>query len=203
MPSMTGEIIDISLKTTSNTSSLIPFTQDDLEGLESFVAGVYNVDKSEVQIDAYYSSEGTIELTPGTEISDEILTTLKESLAEVLGIPTHAVDVIYDDLSGDLTYTIVSTNATEIIEITDDLLSVDIVDVINDNIEEEIEVIAVNAEDEIISVIDVEVDGDEVDYELINQYIEEHLGDQFDVDISGIYLIIVSIYGQISKKFMI
>jgi hypothetical protein len=116
-PSITGAVAIIST-TKSVTEELTP---ENITSIVDSVATTYGVDEEDVEIVIEYTSTGTIDIEiPESIIANnltEFLESFEEQLAEELGIHIKDIEVTYNETSGEIEYTLVSSNFTEIEEL--------------------------------------------------------------------------------------
>ena len=83
-----------------------------LEGLESQLAEGYGVNPDDVVIEATYTVAGSLQLDslPDDLREDELEEALEQSIADALGVHSKDVDVNVDPETGEVTYTVTTSD---------------------------------------------------------------------------------------------
>lgn len=109
--------------------------RSEIEAVASEIADIYGVDASDVETTINYVTSGTLNVIVPEELSQtEVITTLQQSISDVLGIHSSDVFVTVDD-DGEVTYSVSSEtftgaealrdladNSSFVSQLTDDLI---------------------------------------------------------------------------------
>merc|ERR1712203_1318835 len=108
-------------------------------------------------IDTTYSVSGTLNVTIPSEVSEEeALEALEESLAEVLGVHPSQIELTVDE-NGNVEYVITTDSFDAATELETEIQEATFVDELNNNVQEEIPELIVDAVDS-SEEIEVEVE---------------------------------------------
>ena len=111
MPTITGSVVFVEMQQPVITS----LTEDEISEIISSAEDVFGVYPGNVVAEVTYNITGTFSLDANEdEVSDEeLISALKDSLAETLNIHPSDVEVSIDAVSGSATYTISSNSVDE------------------------------------------------------------------------------------------
>ena len=168
--------IEISQSTTS------PLNEEEVNDLESLVAQAYGVDTDEVTSVTEYVTAGTMVVDiPETISEEEALNELTNALASSLGVSEDRITLSLDPESGEVTYSVTTTDYDNTASVLDALQSPDLIDDIVTNTDV-VSISDIIPSADIVAEVDVIVNGDEVDVplQIAENTIDALLGDDYD-----------------------
>ena len=179
-PSVTGIVVTLTLSSTTNI-----LNATEVAVLEAELAAEYGVDSNDVTVEASYTVSGSIDVEniPDDVTDVQLEEILEQSIADALGVHSKDVDVTVDPTTGEVTYTVTSSDDVAATDIQNALESDTFLNDLNNEIVEDIPtatVATVSADEEIEMELVVVIDATEstVDIEETNRQITAEFENQ-------------------------
>lgn len=156
-PSFLGLVVSVDI-TRPATGAL---SDSEISDLEALVAQAYGVESDDITSVTEYIATGTLDVNIPDDMSEEdALADLTTALATTLGLSEDQVTVERDAETGDITYSVASTDFDDASDVLALLQDSSVVDTINEN--SAVSISDVNADNDIVAQVTVVVDADEV-----------------------------------------
>ena len=181
-PSFVGLVVSVEITTTA-TGNL---DDSEVDELESIVAQAYGVDPDDVTSVTEYVTTGTMTVSiPDSVSEDDALAALTSEMASTLGVSEDSITLSLDSETGEVTYSITTTDYDETAAALATLQDSDVVD--NLATDSGVTVTNVTPSDDIVAEVNVVVNADEVTVPLqqAENQVDALLGEDYNSDTEG------------------
>ena len=145
-PSFIGLVISVDITTTATSN----IDQAEIERLELLVAESYGVDSEDISSVTEYITTGTLTVTiPDTISENEALEDLTAALSTTLGVSEDSISLSLDQETGEVSYTITTSDYDQTNTVLSDLQNDDIIERLDTTL---IVIDSVNPNDEILCI---------------------------------------------------
>ena len=180
-PSFIGLVVSVDISTATTES----IDDEEITELESLVAQSYGVDIEDVSSVTKYITTGSLVITiPDNVSEDEALDDLTAALSATLGISEDNISLTLDPETGEVSYTVTTSDYDETNAALSQLQDENIVENIETNV---VFIDSLQPSDEVIAEVSVVVNADEVEVSLqqAENQIDALLDDNYSSDVSG------------------
>lgn len=179
-PSVTGIVVTLTLSSTTNI-----LNATEVDNLESELANQYGVDIDEVTVEVTYTVSGSIDVdnVPDDVTNEQLEDILEQNIADALGVHSKDVDVTVDPTSGEVTYTVTTTDDVAATNVQETLETPAFLNDLNNEIMDDLptaNIATVDAEDDIVMDLVVIIDATDsnVNIEEANAQVIDDFEDQ-------------------------
>ena len=181
-PSFVGLVVSVDITTTA-TGNL---DDSEVDELESIVAQAYGVDPDDVTSVTEYVTRVTMTVSiPDSVSEDDALAALTSEMASTLGVSEDSITLSLDSETGEVTYSVSTTDYDETAAVLATLQDSDVVD--NLATDSGVTVTNVTPSDDIVAEVNVVVNADEVTVPLqqAENQVDALLGEDYNSETEG------------------